>query len=55
MRTFQARTGITPDGVAGPRTVHRLARYAKESRELRRDLAAYCIRGTSASDVRCVY
>ncbi len=40
IRAFQARTGLTPDGVAGPRTVHLLARYAKEVRELRLDLAA---------------
>jgi Putative peptidoglycan binding domain len=36
VRTFQARTGLREDGVAGPRTVHLLARYAKEVRELRR-------------------
>jgi murein L,D-transpeptidase YcbB/YkuD len=41
LRTFQARTGLDQDGTAGPRTVHLLARYAKEARELRRlDLAA---------------
>lgn len=41
VRVFQTRTGLTADGVAGPRTVHLLARYAKEVRELRRlDLAA---------------
>jgi hypothetical protein len=41
VRAFQARTGLKPDGIAGPRTVHLLARYAKEARELRRlDLAA---------------
>jgi hypothetical protein len=41
VRAFQARTGLDPDGVAGPRTVHLLVRYAKEARELRRlDLAA---------------
>ncbi|HEY0001327.1 MAG TPA: peptidoglycan-binding domain-containing protein [Actinoplanes sp.] len=40
VRTFQARAGLEPDGVAGPRTVHLLARYAKEVRELRLDLAA---------------
>jgi hypothetical protein len=28
--------GLDVDGVAGPRTVHLLARYAKEARELRR-------------------
>jgi len=37
---FQERTGLDPDGVAGPRTVHLLARYAKEVRELYLDLAA---------------
>ncbi|GIE48494.1 hypothetical protein Ani05nite_20280 [Amorphoplanes nipponensis] len=36
VRGFQARVGLDPDGVAGPRTVHLLARYAKEARELRR-------------------
>ena len=40
IRAFQARTGLDPDGVAGPRTVNLLARYAKEVRELRLDLAA---------------
>ncbi|MGX6606499.1 peptidoglycan-binding protein [Micromonosporaceae bacterium Da 78-11] len=41
VRTFQRRVGLRADGVAGPRTVHLLARYAKEVRELRRlDLAA---------------
>jgi murein L,D-transpeptidase YcbB/YkuD len=41
VRAFQARVGLTADGVAGPRTVHLLARYAKEARELRHlDLAA---------------
>ncbi|MEV6843024.1 peptidoglycan-binding protein [Actinoplanes sp. NPDC051411] len=34
-------TGLKTDGVAGPRTVHLLVRYAKEARELHRlDLAA---------------
>jgi hypothetical protein len=37
---FQERTGLDPDGVAGPETVHLLARYAKEVRELYLDLAA---------------
>ena len=32
---FQARVGLAPDGVAGPRTVHLLARYAEEARDLR--------------------
>ena len=36
VRRFQARTGLDPDGVAGPRTVHLLARYAEEARDLRR-------------------
>jgi hypothetical protein len=41
VRAFQARTGLEPDGIAGPRTVHLLARYAEEARELNHlDLAA---------------
>jgi murein L,D-transpeptidase YcbB/YkuD len=41
VRAFQVRTGLKIDGIAGPRTVHLLARYAKEARELHRlDLAA---------------
>ncbi|MEU8233105.1 peptidoglycan-binding protein [Actinoplanes sp. NPDC048967] len=36
VRGFQARVGLEADGVAGPRTVHLLARYAKEARELHR-------------------
>jgi len=40
VRTFQERAGLYPDGVAGPRTVHWLARYAKEIRELRLGMAA---------------
>jgi hypothetical protein len=36
VRGFQARAGLDPDGVAGPRTVHLLAHYAKEARELSR-------------------
>lgn len=41
VRAFQARTGLETDGIAGPRTVHLLARYATEARELRHlDLAA---------------
>jgi hypothetical protein len=41
VRAFQPRTGLKTDGIAGPRTVHLLARYAKEARELHRlDLAA---------------
>jgi hypothetical protein len=34
VRVFQDRVGLEPDGVAGPRTVHLLARYAKEARDL---------------------
>jgi hypothetical protein len=41
VRAFQARTGLKADGIAGPRTVHLLVRYAKKARELHRlDLAA---------------
>ena len=40
VRSFQTRAGLEADGVAGPRTVHLLARYAKEVRELRLGLAA---------------
>ena len=36
VRRFQSRVGLRPDGVAGPRTVHLLARYAEEARDLRR-------------------
>ena len=36
VRRFQARAGLRPDGVAGPLTVHALARYAREARDLRR-------------------
>ena len=36
VRRFQARVGLPSDGVAGPRTVHLLARYADEARDLRR-------------------
>jgi hypothetical protein len=35
VRRFQGRVGLRADGVAGPRTVHLLARYAEESRDLR--------------------
>jgi hypothetical protein len=35
LRHFQTRVGLAPDGVAGPRTVHALVRYAQEARELR--------------------
>jgi putative peptidoglycan binding protein len=41
VRAFQTQTGLKADGEAGAQTVHLLARYAKEARELRRlDLAA---------------
>ncbi|MBU2669279.1 peptidoglycan-binding protein [Actinoplanes bogorensis] len=30
VREFQERTGLVADGVAGPRTVHLLSRYARE-------------------------
>ena len=40
VRAFQRRTGLVADGVAGPRTVHFLARYAKEIRDLRLGMAA---------------
>jgi len=36
VRLFQARVGLTADGVAGPQTVHQLARFAKKARDLRR-------------------
>jgi hypothetical protein len=35
VRRFQVRAGLDVDGVAGPRTVHLLARYAQEARDLR--------------------
>jgi hypothetical protein len=35
LRRFQARCGLVVDGVAGPKTVHLLARYAAEARGLR--------------------
>lgn len=35
VRRFQEHTGLDPDGVAGPRTTHALARYAEDARELR--------------------
>jgi murein L,D-transpeptidase YcbB/YkuD len=35
LRRFQLRSGLTADGIAGPRTVHALARYAADVRELR--------------------
>ncbi len=36
VRAFQIRVGLTADGEAGPETVHLLARYAAEARELSR-------------------
>lgn len=36
VRHFQAGVGLDPDGEAGPRTVHLLARYADQARDLRR-------------------
>jgi peptidoglycan hydrolase-like protein with peptidoglycan-binding domain len=35
IRHFQQQVGLRVDGVAGPRTVHQLARYAGEARNLR--------------------
>jgi murein L,D-transpeptidase YcbB/YkuD len=35
LRRFQASCGLDADGVAGPKTVHLLARCAAEGRELR--------------------
>jgi murein L,D-transpeptidase YcbB/YkuD len=35
LRTFQSHVGLVPDGVAGPRTVPVLARYAREARDMR--------------------
>jgi len=40
VRYFQARTGLPADGEAGPHTVHLLAQYAAEARELNRMRAA---------------
>ncbi|MFI5891503.1 peptidoglycan-binding protein [Actinoplanes sp. NPDC051513] len=40
VRAFQERVGLDADGVAGPRTVHLLARYANEIRELNQGMAA---------------
>ncbi|GIF37970.1 hypothetical protein Axi01nite_22810 [Actinoplanes xinjiangensis] len=34
VRYFQTRAGLPVDGEAGPRTVHLLARYAAEAREI---------------------
>ncbi|MFI1990326.1 peptidoglycan-binding protein [Actinoplanes sp. NPDC020271] len=34
VRAFQIRLGLPADGEAGPQTVHLLARYAAEAREL---------------------
>jgi hypothetical protein len=33
IRRFQHHVGLRADGIAGPRTVHQLARYAGEARE----------------------
>ncbi|WP_127503685.1 peptidoglycan-binding protein [Actinoplanes solisilvae] len=41
VRLFQARTGLQIDGVAGPRTVHLLTRYAMRRRSHRLELAAW--------------
>ncbi len=35
VRVFQRHAGLDDDGVAGPRTVHLLARHAAEARDLR--------------------
>lgn len=35
LRRFQSHAGLVPDGVAGPRTVQVLARYAREARHMR--------------------
>jgi peptidoglycan hydrolase-like protein with peptidoglycan-binding domain len=35
IRHFQHHVGLPADGIAGPRTVHQLARYAGEARDLR--------------------
>lgn len=40
VRAFQARVGLDVDGVAGPRTVHLLVRYANEVRARHLDVAA---------------
>ncbi len=40
VRSFQARTGLQIDGVAGPRTVHLLTRQVKDVRDIEHDLAA---------------
>jgi murein L,D-transpeptidase YcbB/YkuD len=34
VRRFQRGAGLVDDGIAGPRTVHLLARYAAEARDL---------------------
>ena len=39
LRRFQSRAGLDVDGVAGPRTVQALVRYAREARHVR-DLQA---------------
>ncbi|MFI5935260.1 peptidoglycan-binding protein [Actinoplanes sp. NPDC051494] len=35
VRGFQEYAGLEPDGVAGPRTVHVLARYVQDLQDLR--------------------
>ncbi|HEX5198562.1 peptidoglycan-binding protein [Paractinoplanes rhizophilus] len=40
VRAFQERVGLEPDGVAGPRTVHLLARYSAEIRARNLGMAA---------------
>lgn len=40
LRAFQARAGLAADGVAGPRTVHLLTRYAADARGRRLGMAA---------------
>jgi murein L,D-transpeptidase YcbB/YkuD len=35
LRRFQARAGLSVDGVAGPQTCHALVRHAREAREMR--------------------
>ena len=34
LRRFQSHVGLVPDGIAGPRTVQVLARYAREARDM---------------------
>jgi murein L,D-transpeptidase YcbB/YkuD len=40
LRRFQAHAGLAVDGVAGPRTVQSLVRYAREARHVRELQAA---------------